>query len=151
MLVVGARRSCCTRTGFGRHIYAVGGNAEAARRAGIDVAEHPDRLLRHLLDAGGVAGILLASRDNSVSPTTGGAQTLLFAVGAAVIGGTSLFGGRGRIMDAVPGGLVVAIIANGLPLVTQKSGVQFIITGLVLLLAASVDAISRRRAAATGR
>ena len=98
-----------------------------------------------------VAGILLASRDNSVSPTTGGAQTLLYAVGAAVIGGTSLFGGRGRIMDAVTGGLVVAIIANGLPLVTQKSGVQFIINGLVLLLAASVDAISRRRAAATGR
>ncbi len=98
-----------------------------------------------------VAGILLASRDNSVSPTTGGAQTLLYAVGAAVIGGTSLFGGRGRIYDAVTGGLVVAIIANGLPLVTQKSGVQFIINGLVLLLAASVDAISRRRAAATGR
>ena len=98
-----------------------------------------------------VAGILLASRDNSVSPTTGGAQTLLYAVGAAVIGGTSLFGGRGRIYDAVTGGLVVAIIANGLPLVTQKSGIQFIINGLVLLLAASVDAISRRRAAATGR
>ena len=69
-----------------------------------------------------VAGILLASRDNSVSPTTGGAQTLLYAVGAAVIGGTSLFGGRGKIYDAVTGGLVVAIIANGLPLVTQKSG-----------------------------
>ena len=98
-----------------------------------------------------VAGILLASRDNSVSPTTGGAQTLLYAVGAAVIGGTSLFGGRGKIYDAVTGGLVVAIIANGLPLVTQKSGMQFIINGLVLLLAASVDAISRRRAAATGR
>jgi D-xylose transport system permease protein len=65
--------------------------------------------------------------------------------------GTSLFGGRGRISDAVTGGLVVAIIANGLPLVTEKSGVQFIINGLVLLLAASVDAISRRRAAATGR
>ena len=84
-------------------------------------------------------------------PTTGGAQTLLYAVGAAVIGGTSLFGGRGKVYDAVTGGLVVAIIANGLPLVTQKSGIQFIINGLVLLLAASVDAISRRRAAATGR
>ena len=73
-----------------------------------------------------LAGILIASRDNSVSPTTGGAQTLLYAVGAAVIGGTSLFGGRGKIYDAVTGGLVVAIIANGLPLVTQKSGTQFI-------------------------
>jgi D-xylose transport system permease protein len=98
-----------------------------------------------------VAGVLLASRDNSVSPTTGGAQTLLYAVGAAVIGGTSLFGGRGRVYDAVTGGLVVAVIANGLPLVTQQSGTQFIVNGVVLLVAASVDAISRRRAAATGR
>jgi D-xylose transport system permease protein len=98
-----------------------------------------------------VAGIMLASRDNSVSPTTGGAQTLLSAVGAAVIGGTSLFGGRGKVYDAISGGLVVAIIANGLPLITQKSGVQFIINGLVLLLAASAAAVSRRRAAATGR
>jgi D-xylose transport system permease protein len=68
-----------------------------------------------------------------------------------VIGGTSLFGGRGKIYDAVVGGLVIAIIANGLPLITQKSEVQFIITGLVLLLAAVVDALSRRRAAVTGR
>ena len=140
-----------TRTGFGRHVYAVGGNAEAARRAGIDVANIKTICFILGSTLAVVAGILLASRDNSVSPTTGGAQTLLYAVGAAVIGGTSLFGGRGRVVDAVTGGLVVAIIANGLPLVTEKSGVQFIINGLVLLLAASVDAISRRRAAATGR
>ena len=139
------------RTSFGRHVYAVGGNAEAARRAGINVPNIKTMCFILGSTLAIVAGILLASRDNSVSPTTGGAQTLLYAVGAAVIGGTSLFGGRGRIMDAVTGGLVVAIIANGLPLVTQKSGVQFIINGLVLLLAASVDAISRRRAAATGR
>ena len=139
------------RTGFGRHVYAVGGNAEAARRAGINVANIKTVCFILGSTLAVIAGILLASRDNSVSPTTGGAQTLLYAVGAAVIGGTSLFGGRGRISDAVTGGLVVAIIANGLPLVTQKSGVQFIINGLVLLLAASVDAISRRRAAATGR
>jgi D-xylose transport system permease protein len=139
------------RTSFGRHVYAVGGNAEAARRAGINVPNIKTICFILGSTLAIVAGILLASRDNSVSPTTGGAQTLLYAVGAAVIGGTSLFGGRGRIVDAVTGGLVVAIIANGLPLVTQKSGVQFIINGLVLLLAASVDAISRRRAAATGR
>jgi D-xylose transport system permease protein len=139
------------RTSFGRHVYAVGGNAEAARRAGINVANIKTVCFILGSTLAIVAGILLASRDNSVSPTTGGAQTLLYAVGAAVIGGTSLFGGRGKIYDAVTGGLVVAIIANGLPLVTQKSGVQFIINGLVLLLAASVDAISRRRAAATGR
>jgi len=139
------------RTSFGRHVYAVGGNSEAARRAGINVPNIKTVCFILGSTLAIVAGILLASRDNSVSPTTGGAQTLLYAVGAAVIGGTSLFGGRGRIVDAVTGGLVVAIIANGLPLVTQKSGVQFIINGLVLLLAASVDAISRRRAAATGR
>ena len=139
------------RTGFGRHVYAVGGNAEAARRAGIGVANIKTICFIMCSTLAVVAGILIASRDNSVSPTTGGAQTLLYAVGAAVIGGTSLFGGRGKITDAVTGGLVVAIIANGLPLVTQKSGTQFIINGLVLLLAASVDAISRRRAAATGR
>ena len=140
-----------TRTAFGRHVYAVGGNAEAARRAGINVANIKTACFVIGSTLAVVAGILLASRDNSVSPTTGGAQTLLYAVGAAVIGGTSLFGGRGRIYDAITGGLVVAVIANGLPLVTQKSGTQFIVNGVVLLVAASVDAISRRRAAATGR
>jgi D-xylose transport system permease protein len=139
------------RTGFGRHIYAVGGNTEAARRAGINVANIKTACFVIGSVLAVVAGILLASRDNSVSPTTGGAQTLLYAVGAAVIGGTSLFGGRGRIWDAVTGGLVIAVIANGLPLVTQTSGTQFIVNGVVLLVAASVDAVSRRRSAATGR
>ena len=139
------------RTAFGRHVYAVGGNAEAARRAGINVPNIKTACFVIGSVLAIVAGILLASRDNSVSPTTGGAQTLLYAVGAAVIGGTSLFGGRGRVYDAVTGGLVVAVIANGLPLVTQQSGTQFIVNGVVLLVAASVDAISRRRAAATGR
>ncbi len=150
LLVVGLA-FLLNRTAFGRHIYAVGGNAEAARRAGINVAQIKTACFVIGSVLAIVAGILLASRDNSVSPTTGGTQTLLYAVGAAVIGGTSLFGGRGRIYDAVTGGLVVAVIANGLPLVTQRSGTQFIINGVVLLVAASVDAISRRRAAATGR
>jgi D-xylose transport system permease protein len=134
-----------SRTSFGRHIYAVGGNAEAARRAGISVKGIKTYCFMICSTLAAVAGVLIASRDNSVSPTTGGAQTLLFAVGAAVIGGTSLFGGRGRIADAVIGGLVIAVIANGLPLVTQQSGVQFVVTGLVLLVAASVDALSRKR------
>jgi D-xylose transport system permease protein len=140
-----------TRTAFGRHIYAVGGNAEAARRAGISVSGVKVACFILCSSLAALAGVLIASRDNSVSPTTGGAQTLLFAVGAAVIGGTSLFGGRGKIRDAIIGGLVIAVIANGLPLVTEQSAVQFIVTGLVLLLAASVDAISRRRSAAAGR
>ena len=136
------------RTSFGRHIYAVGGNAEAARRAGINVKMIKIYCFMIGSTLAATAGVLIASRDNSVSPTTGGAQTLLFAVGAAVIGGTSLFGGKGRVMDAVIGGLVIAVIANGLPLITQQSGIQFVVTGLVLLVAASVDAISRKRASA---
>lgn len=136
------------RTSFGRHVYAVGGNAEASRRAGINVKMIKIYCFMIGSTLAAVAGVLLASRDNSVSPTTGGAQTLLFAVGAAVIGGTSLFGGKGKVMDAVIGGLVIAVIANGLPLITQQSGIQFVVTGLVLLVAASVDAISRKRASA---
>jgi D-xylose transport system permease protein len=139
-----------TRTALGRHIYAVGGNAEAARRAGISVAGV--RMFCFILCStmAAVAGILLVSRDNSVSPSTGGSVTLLLAVGAAVIGGTSLFGGRGQVKDAVIGGLVVAVIQNALPLVTQDPGIVYEITGLVLLIAASVDAISRRQAASSG-
>jgi D-xylose transport system permease protein len=137
------------RTSYGRHIYAVGGNAEAARRAGISVSMIKISCFMICSFMAAIAGVLIASRDNSVSPTTGGAQTLLFAVGAAVIGGTSLFGGRGRVIDAVIGGLVVAVIANGLPLVTQQSGIQYVVTGLVLLVAASVDAISRKRTSAS--
>jgi D-xylose transport system permease protein len=98
-----------------------------------------------------VGGIIAASRANSVDPNAGGSNTLLYAVGAAVIGGTSLFGGKGRLRDAVLGGAVVAVIDNGMGLLGYSAGVKFMVTGLVLLLAASVDALSRRRAAATGR
>jgi D-xylose transport system permease protein len=140
-----------SRTSFGRHVYAVGGNTEAARRAGIKVSSLKLTCFMICSTLAAVAGVLLASRDNSVSPTTGGAQTLLFAVGAAVIGGTSLFGGRGRVVDAIVGGLVVAVIANGLPLITSQSGIQYVVTGGVLLVAASVDALSRRRSSASGR
>jgi D-xylose transport system permease protein len=140
-----------TRTSFGRHVYAVGGNAEAARRSGINVPgiKWICFIIGSTLAATG--GIMIASRDNSISPSTGGASTLLYAVGAAVIGGTSLFGGKGRVADAILGGLVIAIIINGMGLLNQPSAVVFMVTGLVLLVAASVDAISRRRAAATGR
>ena len=140
-----------SRTSFGRHVYAVGGNAEAARRAGINVRQV--RLACFVIGAtlAAVAGILLASRNNSISPTTGGADTLLYAVGAAVIGGTSLFGGKGRVIDAVLGGLVIAVIINGMGLLNQPSSVVYMVTGIVLLVAASVDAISRRRAQSTGR
>ncbi len=139
------------RTTFGRHVYAVGGNAEAARRAGINVGNIKIAcfVIGSVLAA--VGGVMFVSRLSSVSPQTGGSTTLLLAVAAAVIGGTSLFGGKGRIVDAVLGGLVIAVISNGLPFITQEAGVQFVVTALVLLLAASVDAVARRRAAATGR
>ncbi|MET0952225.1 MAG: ABC transporter permease [Aeromicrobium sp.] len=140
-----------TRTSWGRHVYAVGGNAEAARRAGINVAWLRVSCFVTCSTLAAVAGILIASRDNSVSPSTGGQQTLLFAVGAAVIGGTSLFGGKGKVTDAVIGGLVIAVINNGMGLLDQPAATVYMVTGVVLLLAASVDAISRRRAAATGR
>ncbi len=133
------------RTSFGRHIYAVGGNSEAARRAGIGVANIKLAcfIICSLLAA--IAGILLGSRSNSISPTTGSGTTLLLAVAAAVIGGTSLFGGKGRVMDAVIGGFVVAVIFNGMNLLGLAASYVYIFTGLVLLLAASVDALSRRR------
>ncbi len=138
------------RTTFGRHLYAVGGNAEAARRAGINVLRM--RVYAFVLCSGmaAVSGIVQSSYTGKVSTASGGGNTLLYAVGAAVIGGTSLFGGKGRAIHAVIGGVVIATIANGLGLLNQASYINFLVTGGVLLLAASVDAISRRRRSAAG-
>ena len=97
-----------------------------------------------------ISGILLAANTGKVSPGSGGGNTLLYAVGAAVIGGTSLFGGKGRAIDAIIGGLVIATVTNGLGLLNQASWINYVVTGGVLLLAASVDAISRRRRSAAG-
>lgn len=144
------------RTRYGRHLMAVGGNPEAARRAGINVARIRLSAFMFCGLIAGVGGAFLASRVNSVDPNTGGNDTLLLAVGAAVIGGTSLFGGKGRMVNAILGGLVLALIPNGLTLVGKRqpfgveidfgsSGVKFICAGLALMLAASVDAISRKR------
>ena len=134
------------RTAYGRHIYAVGGNAEAARRAGINVKNIRTSAFVICSAFAAIAGMLFASRQNSISPTTGGSSTLLYAVGAAVIGGTSLFGGKGKMRDAVLGGLVVAVIDNGMGLLGYAAGIKFIVTGAVLLISAGVDAISRRGA-----
>jgi len=130
------------RTAFGRHIYAVGGNAEAARRAGINVKRVRISAFVICSSLAAVAGMIFASRQNSISPTTGGSSTLLYAVGAAVIGGTSLFGGKGKMRDAILGGLVVAVIDNGMGLLGYAAGIKFIVTGLVLLVSAGVDAVS---------
>jgi D-xylose transport system permease protein len=138
------------RTGYGLHIYAVGGNREAARRAGINTDRIRISAFMLCSTMAAIGGIIAASRANSVDPNTGGSNVLLYAVGAAVIGGTSLFGGKGRILDAILGGAVVAVIDNGMGLMGYSSGVKFIVTGTVLLLAAGVDALSRRRAASAG-
>jgi D-xylose transport system permease protein len=137
-----------TKTTWGRHLYATGGNAEAARRAGIDVVHMRVTAFALCTAFGAMGGILLASSQSSASLDLGSGNVLLFSVAAAVIGGTSLFGGRGKPRDAILGALVITIIPNGLGL-KPSLGPQWqqVITGVVLLLAAAVDAISRRRAA----
>lgn len=156
LLIVLVLTFVLNRTRYGRHLMAVGGNQEAARRAGINVARIRLSAFVFCGLLAGIGGAFLASRVNSVDPNTGGNDTLLLAVGAAVIGGTSLFGGKGRMVNAILGGLVLALIPNGLTLVGKRepfgieidfgsSGVKFICAGLALMLAASVDAISRKR------
>jgi D-xylose transport system permease protein len=136
-----------TKTTWGRHLYATGGNIEAARRAGIDVVRMKVNAFTLCSAFGALGGIMLASSQSSASLDLGSGNVLLFSVAAAVIGGTSLFGGRGKPRDAIIGALVIAIIPNGLGL-RPSLGPQWqqVITGVVLLLAAAVDAISRRRA-----
>ncbi|MEU4693295.1 ABC transporter permease [Actinoplanes sp. NPDC023714] len=138
------------RTTYGRHVYAVGGNAEAARRAGITVDRIRISVFVICSFMASIGGILVVSRASSVDPNTGGSNILLYSVGAAVIGGTSLFGGKGKVINAVIGGAVIAVIDNGMGLMGFSSGQKYIFTGLVLLAAASVDALARRRASATG-
>jgi D-xylose transport system permease protein len=139
-----------SRTRFGRHVYAVGGNAEAARRAGINV----DRVrIAVFMIAGfmaGLGGIVFASRLRSVATNTGGGTLLLNVIAAAVIGGTSLFGGRGRVVSALLGALVIIAIDNGMGLLNLATGTKSVITGMVLLAAVLVDSLSKRRRAARG-
>lgn len=139
------------RTTFGRHVYAVGGNAEAARRAGINV--RLIRILVFMISGGmaGLGGIILASRLNSVDLTAGGSTLLLDAISAAVIGGVSLFGGRGRVSGALFGGLIIGMISNGIDLVGYTDAVKYITTGVILLAAVTLDTVARRRQAAVGR
>jgi D-xylose transport system permease protein len=139
------------RTRFGRHVYAVGGNAEAARRAGINVDRVKITCFMIVSLMAVLGGIILASRLRSVDTNTGGGQALLYPIAAAVIGGTSLFGGRGTMKAALLGALVMIGIDNGLGLLGLSSGTKFVVTGGVLLLAVTVDSISRRGRAQSGR
>ena len=139
-----------TRTQFGRYVYAVGGNIEAARRAGISVERI--RIYVFIISSvmAGMGGIILASRLRSVDTGAGGGNLLLNSIAAAVIGGTSLFGGSGRVSSALLGALVISSVENGMGLLNYSSGRKFVITGLVLLIAVIIDAISRRSRAQSG-
>jgi D-xylose transport system permease protein len=139
------------RTTFGRHVYAVGGNAEAARRAGISVPRIRIMVLMISGMMAGVGGILLAANVRSVAPAQGGGTLLLDAISAAVIGGTSLFGGRGFVRSAVLGSAVIATISNGLYIFGFAPGIIFITTGCILLFAVTLDTLARKRQAKTGR
>ncbi|WJV61697.1 ATP-binding cassette domain-containing protein [Pectobacteriaceae bacterium C52] len=130
---------------FGRYLYAIGGNAEAARRAGINLAKI--RLLAFTLAAvtAGIGGIIYASRLRSISTSFDGGTIVLYVVATAVIGGTSLFGGRGHPLHAVLGGVVIAAIVNGMALLGLPAAVQLMATAVVLLAAITVDVVVRRR------
>jgi D-xylose transport system permease protein len=140
-----------TRTTFGRHVYAVGGNDEAARRAGINV---PRIKLVVFMISGMMAalgGVIYAARLNSVDINAGGGTILFDAIAGAVIGGTSLYGGRGRVKSAVLGVLLVYLIYNGLATIGYSTAVDFVVTGILLLGAVTLDTVSRRRQQKVGR
>ncbi len=145
LVVVVAWSFLLGRTRFGRYIYAIGGNAEAARRAGINLSRI--RVLAFTLCGltAGITGIIYTSYLGSISTGIQGGQLVLYAVAAAVIGGTSLFGGRGKMLNAVLGGLIVAVIYNGLELLGLGAAPQYIWTAVVLLAAVTVDTLARRR------
>jgi D-xylose transport system permease protein len=137
------------RTKLGRYIYAIGGNAEAARRAGISVANVRTVAFVLCSFTAGIAGIVYASRLQSISTAVDGGTLVLYAVAAAVIGGTSLFGGRGKAVHGVLGGIVIAAIDNGMGLVGFTAASQYMVTALVLLAAVTIDAVVRRGRVAT--
>ena len=132
------------RTRFGRYVYAIGGNPEAARRAGVSLVLIRTLCFTLASFTAGIAGIVYASRLRSVSTSIDGGTLVLYAVAAAVIGGTSLFGGRGKPGQAVLGGLVIAAIDNGMGLQGYSAYVRYIVTALVLIAAVTIDSLTRR-------
>ena len=139
------------RTRFGRHVFAVGGNAEAARRAGINVNRIRVIVFSIASAMAAIGGILAASRLLAVNQSSGAADLLLLAIAGPVIAGTSLFGGRGSVWSALLGALIIGSISNGMDLLALESSVKFMVTGGVLLAAVIVDALARRQRQAEGR
>jgi D-xylose transport system permease protein len=140
-----------TRTGFGRHVYAVGGNAEAARRAGIRVNGIRIAVFGMASTMAAIGGILAASRLLAVNQNSGGSDLLLLAIAGPVIAGTSLFGGRGTVWSALTGALVIGSISNGMDLLALESAVKFMVTGGVLAAAVIIDALARQQRQVAGR
>jgi D-xylose transport system permease protein len=140
-----------TRTTFGRHIFAVGGNAEAARRAGIHVNRVRVIVFMIASSMAAIGGIMAASRLLAVNQSSGSGDFLLLAIAGPVIAGTSLFGGRGSVWHALLGALVITSISNGMDLLGLESSVKFMVTGAVLLAAVVIDAIARKQRQAAGR
>ncbi|WP_396655269.1 sugar ABC transporter permease [Microbacterium sp.] len=151
LLLVVAANFALTRTRWGRAVYAVGGSVEAARRAGIRVNRIYLSAFAACSTLAALGGILLAARLAAANQSTGGGDTNLNAIAAAVIGGASLFGGRGTAYAALLGVVVIQSISSGLTLLNLDSSVRFMVTGAVLVLAVIVDSLSRRTRAATGR
>jgi D-xylose transport system permease protein len=144
LAVLAAWTLLLSRTKFGRYIYAIGGNAEAARRAGVRLARIRTMAFVLASFTAGIAGIVYASRLRSVSTALDGGTLVLYAVAAAVIGGASLFGGRGKAVHALLGGLVIAAIDNGMGLQGYSAAAKYVVTALVLLAAVTIDAVARR-------
>lgn len=140
-----------SRTTFGRHVFAVGGNAEAARRAGIKVNRIRITVFAIAGAMAAIGGMLAASRLLAVNQSSGGSDLLLLAIAGPVIAGTSLFGGRGSVWSALLGAMVIGSISNGMDLLALESSVKFMVTGAVLLAAVVVDALARRQRQAEGR
>jgi len=139
------------RTTFGRHVYAVGGNAEAARRAGINVPRI--RTIVFVISSGmaAIGGIILAANIRSVALSFGGGELLLDSISAAVIGGVSLFGGRGEVRGAFLGALLLATVSNGLQIAGYSPSIIYIVTGIILLLAVTLDTVARKLQVSAGR
>jgi D-xylose transport system permease protein len=139
------------RTRYGRHVFSVGGSAEAARRAGIRVNLVRVTVFGIAGTMAAIGGILAASRLLAVNQSSGGSDLLLLAIAGPVIAGTSLFGGRGSVWSALLGALVIGSISNGMDLLAYDASIKFMVTGGVLLLAVIVDALARRQRQAAGR
>jgi D-xylose transport system permease protein len=137
------------RTRLGRYFYAIGGNAEAARRAGVNLVRIRTTAFLLCSLTAGIAGVVYASRLRSISTSIDGGTLVLYAVAAAVIGGTSLFGGRGKAIHGVLGGIVIAAIDNGMGLLGFTAASKYMVTALVLLAAVTIDALSHRGRVAT--